>query len=292
MFRGTGTALITPFTQDNQVDYTALDALIEKQIASGIKCLFICGTTGEPTTMTEQEKNNLIAYSIKKINHRVPTFIGTGSNCTAHAVESSRYAQECGADGILVVTPYYNKCTQEGLYLHYKAINDAVNIPIVAYNVPGRTGVNILPETARRLTQLKNIKGLKEACGNLEQIAQTAKVLEGSEILLYSGDDGLALDVIRLGGQGLISVASNLIPEQMSTMLDCALSDNMGKALAINDFYNELFSALFYEVNPIPIKYACSAIGLCQNVLRLPLTPMSEAQAQRLEAVMRKVNII
>lgn len=291
MFKGTATALITPFT-DNGVDYESFEKLIESQIDGGINALVVCGTTGEPVTMTDSEKKSVMQWAIQHINHRVPTILGTGCNCTATAVENTKYAESLGADGVLVVTPYYNKCTQNGLVEHYKAINNCTSLPIIAYNVPSRTGVNILPETAQRLAELSNIKGLKEACGKLDQIATTYDLIKGSDTILYSGDDGLALDITEIGGSGVISVASNVIPSQMVQMMNLALEGKWEEARALESKYQALFHSLFLEVNPIPVKFACSKLGLCRNILRLPLTPMSQEPSQKLESVMRELNLI
>ncbi len=291
MFTGTATALITPFNELG-IDYDAFGAFIDRQIDQGIDALLVCGTTGEPATMTATEKFQVIEWAIKYINHRVPVIIGTGSNCTATAIENTKFVEKIGADCALVVTPYYNKCTQEGLYQHYKAINDSTSLPIIAYNVPSRTGVNILPTTAERLATLSNLKGIKEACGNLEQIKQTYDLIKDSDMLLYSGDDGLAVDIAEMGGAGVLSVASNVIPGEMSKMMRLALDGNIAEARKLESKYAELFKALFYEVNPIPAKYACSKMGLIKNILRLPLTPMSEAQSQRLEQVMQQLRLI
>ena len=291
MFRGTATALITPFNERG-IDYDAFGAFIDRQIDQGIDALLVCGTTGEPATMTATEKLQVIEWAIKYINHRVPVIIGTGSNCTATAVENTKFAEKIGADCALVVTPYYNKCTQEGLYHHYKAINGSTSLPIIAYNVPSRTGVNILPTTAERLATLSNLKGIKEASGNLEQIKQTYDLIKDSDMLLYSGDDGLAVDIVEMGGAGVLSVASNVIPGEMSKMMRLALDGNFAEARQLESKYAELFKALFYEVNPIPAKYACSRMGLIDNILRLPLTPMSEAQSQRLERVLQQLQLI
>ncbi|MGN0765612.1 MAG: 4-hydroxy-tetrahydrodipicolinate synthase [Christensenellales bacterium] len=291
MFRGTATALITPFNERG-IDYDAFGAFIDRQINQGIDALLVCGTTGEPATMTATEKFQVIEWAIKYINHRVPVIIGTGSNCTATAIENTKFVEKIGADCALVVTPYYNKCTQEGLYQHYKAINDSTSLPIIAYNVPSRTGVNILPKTAERLATLSNLKGIKEASGNLEQIKQTYELIKDSDMLLYSGDDGIAVDIVEMGGTGVLSVASNVIPGEMSNMMRLALDGNIAEARKLESKYAELFKALFYEVNPIPAKYACSRMGLIKNILRLPLTPMSEAQSQRLEKVLQQLQLI
>lgn len=291
MFNGTGTALITPFSE-NGVDYARLEALIEYQISNNIDALVVCGTTGEPATMTEKERKQVIKFCIKKIGNRVPTIVGTGCNCTANAVESSKMAEKLGADGVLVVTPYYNKCTQNGLFLHYKAIADATDLPIIAYNVPSRTGVNLLPETAKRLTEINNLIGIKEACGKLDQIKETINAVKGSNLNVFSGDDALAVEIIKLGGRGLISVSSNLMPQQMHDMITLALNGDWTAAEKMSKNFAPLFAQFFSEVNPIPIKYACSQKNLCKNILRLPLTPLSEDKAQTLLATLKEFNLL
>lgn len=292
MFNGTMTAIITPFTKSG-VDYDSFAKLIEYQIDGGIDGIVFIGTTGEPATMTGAEKKTLRDFAIKQVKGRVPVIFGTGSNCTQTAVDNSVLAKEEGADGILVVTPYYNKCTQEGLFLHYKAIADKCDLPMIIYNVPGRTGVNILPETAGRLARsIPSIVGIKEACGNLEQIAETAEAIKGTRLQLMSGDDKLAVDIARLGGTTLISVASNALPKEFAEITALANANNFDKADMILNKYDKFVDLLFSEVNPIPIKYACSLLGLCQNELRLPLTPMSEAKAQLLKAEMQRLHII
>ncbi|MCX4361964.1 MAG: 4-hydroxy-tetrahydrodipicolinate synthase [Clostridia bacterium] len=292
MFEGTYTAIITPFSKTG-IDYDGFEKLIESQINGGINGIVFIGTTGEPATMTSTEKKQLRDFAIKKVGGRVPVIFGTGSNCTATAVENSIAAKDEGADGILVVTPYYNKCTQEGLYLHYQAIADKCDLPMIIYNVPGRTGVNILPETAGKLARnIKSIVGIKEACGNLEQIAKTAKAVEGTQLQLMSGDDKLAVDIARLGGTTLISVASNALPKEFSQIMAYAGAKDFDSADALLNKYGNFVDLLFSEVNPIPVKYACHLLGLCQNELRLPLTPMSEINAQRLKAEMQRLNII
>lgn len=292
MFEGTYTAIITPFGETG-VDYQSFEKLIESQIAGGINGLVFIGTTGEPATMTSEEKRELRAFALRRVNGRVPVIFGTGCNCTATAVENSVQAQKEGADGILVVSPYYNKCTQEGLYLHYKAIADKCSLPMIIYNVPGRTGVNILPETAGRLARsIPSIVGIKEACGNLDQIAETAKAIAGTQLQLMSGDDKLAVDIARLGGTTLISVASNALPSEFSRLMAYAGNGEFDKADALYSKYDRFVDLLFSEVNPIPIKYACAQLGLCKNILRLPLTPMSEAKAQILREEMQRLQII
>ncbi len=292
MFEGTFTAIITPFDKTG-VDYVSFEKLIESQIEGGINGLVFIGTTGEPATMTGEEKKTLRDFAIKKVRSRVPVIFGTGSNCTRTAVENSIAAKSEGADGILVVTPYYNKCTQDGLRLHYEAIADKCDLPMIIYNVPGRTGVNILPQTAGKLARdISTIVGIKEACGNLEQIAKTAEEIKGTQLQLMSGDDKLAVDIARLGGTTLISVASNALPSEYTKVMALAGEKKFDEAQALLDKYAKLNDLFFCEVNPIPIKYACSLLGLCRNELRLPLTPISEANASLLKEEMRRLNII
>lgn len=291
MFKGTTTALITPFTND-KVDFEKLEQLIEFQIQNHIDGLLICGTTGEPATMTYSEREEVIKFAIKKINHRIPVMVGTGSNCTRIAIDNTINAEKFGADAALVVTPYYNKCTQNGLIEHYNAIANRTSLPILVYNVPGRTGVNILPETAAKLAENKSLIGLKEACGKLDQIEKTAKAIQGSQLKLYSGDDGLAIDIMKLGANGLISVASNIIPQQTHDMIQSFIDGNTTYSQSIFDKYKELFSTLFVEVNPIPVKYAAFKLGLCNNELRLPLTPIENKNAQIVDRVLKELKII
>lgn len=292
MFEGTYTAIITPFDEKG-VDYKSFEKLIDSQIKGGINGIVFVGTTGEPATMTEEEKKELRSFALEKVAKRVPVIFGTGSNCTLSAVKNSVKAQEEGADGVLVVTPYYNKCTQNGLYLHYEAIAKECTLPMIIYNVPGRTGVNILPETAGRIAHgIKNVVGIKEACGNLEQIAKTAEAIKGTQLQLMSGDDKLAVDIARLGGTTLISVASNVLPKEFTEIMAHCRNEDFDKADALLNKYSDFVDLLFAEVNPIPAKYACSLLGLCKNVLRLPLTPMSDAKAQLLREEMQRLQII
>lgn len=290
MFKGIATALITPFTSTG-VDYASYEKLIETQISSGIDALVVLGTTGEPATMSAAEKDSVIEFAIRIINKRVPVIIGTGSNSTAQTVENSIKAEKMGADGLLIVTPYYNKCTQEGLFQHYAAVDKEVNIPIIAYNVPGRTGVNINPETAARLSTLQHLSATKEASGNIEQIVETARHLVGKQMTLLSGDDGLFFPMFALGVTGLISVASNAIPRQMADMVHSYLNGNHAEAL--EDFFKlrPFMEVLFVETSPIPVKYACNKLGLCENILRLPLTPISSTAIAKVDATMKELNL-
>ena len=292
MFKGLGTAMITPFDADGAVDYSALEKIVDCQLKGNVEALFVCGTTGEPPTMNAAEREKVIKSVIDQVNGKIPVFVGTGSNDCAHAVELSKHAQEMGADGVLAVTPYYNKCTQDGLYLYYKAINDAIDIPIVAYNVPGRTGVNMKSETVERLTSLKNVKGVKEASGNIAQILETSRRIRGSQINLYSGDDCIAVPIMSVGGSGLISVASNAIPSIMSEMIHAWLDGDHAKALDMQMKYQPFFEAMFLEVNPIPVKTACALLDMCKPYMRLPLTTLTDGNREKLEKIMKDLAIL
>lgn len=292
MFKGLGTAMITPFDADGAVDYSALEKIVDGQLKGNVDALFVCGTTGEPPTMNAAEREKVIKSVIDQVNGKIPVFVGTGSNDCAHAVELSKHAQEMGADGVLAVTPYYNKCTQDGLYLYYKAINDAIDIPIVAYNVPGRTGVNMKSETVERLTSLKNVKGVKEASGNIAQILETSRRIRGSQINLYSGDDCIAVPIMSVGGSGLISVASNAIPSIMSEMIHAWLDGDHAKALDMQMKYQPFFDAVFLEVNPIPVKTACALLDMCKPYMRLPLTTLTDGNREKLEKIMKDLAIL
>lgn len=292
MFKGLGTAMITPFDADGAVDYSALEKIVDGQLKGNVDALFVCGTTGEPPTMNAAEREKVIKSVIDQVNGKIPVFVGTGSNDCAHAVELSKHAQEMGADGVLAVTPYYNKCTQDGLYLYYKAINDAIDIPIVAYNVPGRTGVNMKSETVERLTSLKNVRGVKEASGNIAQILETSRRIRGSQINLYSGDDCIAVPIMSVGGSGLISVASNAIPSIMSEMIHAWLDGDHAKALDMQMKYQPFFDAMFLEVNPIPVKTACALLDMCKPYMRLPLTTLTDGNREKLEKIMKDLAIL
>lgn len=292
MFKGLGTAMITPFDASGAVDYPALEKIVDSQLNGKVDALFVCGTTGEPPTMSAEEREKVVKSVIEQVNGRIPVFVGTGSNDCAHAVELSKQAQAMGADGVLAVTPYYNKCTQEGLYLYYKAINDAIDIPIVAYNVPGRTGVNMKPETVEKLTTLKNVRGVKEASGNIAQILETSRRIRGSQINLYSGDDCIAVPIMSVGASGLISVASNAVPALMSEMIHAWLDGDHAKALDMQMKYQPFFDAMFLEVNPIPVKTACALLNICGPYMRLPLTVLTDDNKAKLEKIMKDLAIL
>ena len=292
IFKGAGVALVTPFHEDESVNFEAFEALIEMQIEGGTDAIIVCGTTGEPSTMTEEERVSVIRFVIEKVNKRVPVIAGTGCNNTRNTVAMSKEAEGLGADGLLVVTPYYNKATQEGLFLHYKAIADAVNIPIIMYNVPSRTGCNILPATAVRIArECKNVVAIKEASGNISQVADLA--LMGKGILdIYSGNDDEVIPILSLGGIGVISVLSNIAPKDTHDMVMEYLEGDREKALDIQLRYLEVIHALFCEVNPIPVKAALNLMGKNAGTLRLPLTKMSEKNQAVLKIAMEEVGLI
>lgn len=283
IFRGTATALITPFTKDDKVDVKALCEIVERQIASGVDALVALGTTGEPATLSEEEKKQVVEVCIKQTRGRVPVIVGAGSNSTRHAIETCRMAQNLGADGLLVVTPYYNKCTQEGLVEHYCAIADSTSLPIICYNVSSRTGVNMLPETFARIATRKNVVGIKEASGNMEQIEKCLALCPDKVI---SGDDALTLPIMAMGGLGVISVASNVCPKYVSDMTHYALDGEWEKARKMQLALLPLISALFCEVNPIPIKKAMEIKGYCTSKLRLPLTGITQNNAEKLAKIL------
>ena len=292
IFKGAGVALVTPFHEDESVNYEALEELLEMQIAGHTDAIIVCGTTGEPSTMTEEERTSVIKFAVEKVNKRVPVIAGTGGNNTREAVAMSKTAEGLGVDGLLVVTPYYNKATQEGLFLHYKAIADAVNIPIIMYNVPGRTGLNLLPETAVRIArECKNVIGIKEASGNIDQITNLAKLGRGV-LDIYSGNDDEVIPILSVGGIGVISVLSNIVPQETHDMVMEYLEGDRAKALDIQLKYLDVIHALFCEVNPIPAKAALNMMGKNAGVMRLPLTEMSEKNKAVLKAAMEEVGLI
>ncbi len=292
MFKGLGTALITPFEEDGRIDYASLEKLICAQLDAGVNALVICGTTGEPPAMTDTERSDVIRFAVRTVAGRIPVIAGTGSNCTASAAANSRRAEELGADGVLVVTPYYNKCTQDGLFLHYRTVAESTSLPVIAYNVPGRTGVNLLPSTAARLTEIPNLAGIKEASGNITQVINIAKAIEGSNISLFSGDDPAALPIFAVGGVGLISVASNAVPAKIKELTDACLAGDYATARKLQYRYQRFFELMFAEVNPIPIKAACALLGLCKPYMRLPLTQATDATTAALREEMKKLSFI
>ncbi len=290
IFKGAATALITP-TNATGVDYDRLRRLIDWQIEEGIDALVICGTSGESSTLTDAEHKKVIAYAIECVNGRVPVIAGTGSNETAYALELSRFASSAGADGVLVVTPYYNKATQNGLIKMYNTIADASTAPVIIYNVPSRTGVNIEPATYAVLAEHENIRAIKEANGNISKIVETVSLV-GDKLDLYSGNDDQIIPIMSMGGLGVISVLSNIMPRQTSELCRKYLSGDMAGAVKMQTEYMPIIKALFSEVNPIPVKAAMAAMGWCENYLRLPLTEMEPENEEKLLAQMRKLSLI
>ncbi len=290
IFTGAATALITPTTPAG-VDYEALGKLIDWQIEKGIDALVIAGSTGEGKTLTIAEHKEVLRYAAERIAGRVPMIAGTGSNETSVSISMSKFACEVGADGLLVVTPYYIKATQNGLVKMYNMIADEVTKPIILYNVPSRTGVNIEPETYARLAEHENIAAIKEASGDISKIASTAALTAG-KLDLYSGNDDQVLPILSLGGKGVISVLSNLLPAETSRMCRLYLEGDTAAATAMQLHYLPLIHALFSEVNPIPAKAAMSAMGFCENFLRMPLTPMEDAHKEKLFALMRAEGLL
>ena len=283
------TAMITPFTEKG-VNLPELGKMIDYQIDGGTDALVILGTTGEPATMTEDEKTEVIKFAVRHAAGRIKIIVGTGSNDTAKAVASSVKAEKLGADGILAVTPYYNKCTQKGLFEYYKAICGAVKIPVIAYNVPSRTAVNILPETAEKIAEIPNMAGIKEASGNMAQVCETMRRIRG-KMDLYSGEDFLNLPMLAIGGAGLISVTSNIAPALVKKMYNLVKENRLDEANAVQDFLLPLEDACFLEVNPIPIKAAYNMLGFNAGVPRAPLTELEEQNKAILAGEIKKAGL-
>jgi 4-hydroxy-tetrahydrodipicolinate synthase len=277
MFGGTGTAVVTPF-KEGGVDFESFGRFLNWQIEGGVEFLVVLGTTGESPTVSAGERAEIITFAVKTAAGRVPVVIGTGSNSTAAAAALSQQAEALGADGVLVVTPYYNKPTQEGLYQHFKAVAAAIKIPLIVYNVPGRTGTNILPETVHRLSRLLNVAGIKEASGDVAQIDTLVRLIKKDrpDFAILSGNDDQAFHLVNSGGDGVISVLSNVMPRETSDMIRLALAGEVEKARELHHRMFPLMKNLFIESNPIPVKYAVNRLGLCRNELRLPLVPASE----------------
>ncbi len=286
IFRGAATALVTPL-DENGVNYDQLGRLIDWQVEEGINALVICGTSGEASTLTDEEHRAAIAYAVERVNGRVPVIAGTGSNDTAYAIDLTRFACQAGADACLVVTPYYNKATQNGLVAMYNAIADASTKPIILYNVPSRTGCGIQPATYAKLAEHPNIAAIKEANGNISAVVETM-ALVGDQLDVYSGNDDQIVPILSMGGQGVISVLSNVLPRQTVELCDRFFAGDVAGAARMQCELLDLIQALFCEVNPIPAKAAMAAMGFCENYLRLPLTPMEDAHFQTLLAAMRR----
>ncbi len=291
VFTGAGVAIITPFTENNEVNYEELGRLIDYQIEEGTDAIIVCGTTGEASTLTHEEHLECIRYAVEKTAKRVPVIAGTGSNCTDTAIYLSQEAEKYGADALLVVAPYYNKATQKGMEAHFTAVANSVKIPVILYNIPGRTGCNIMPQTVANLFHnVDNIVGIKEASGNLAQVAELMQLTNG-EIDLYSGNDDIIVPVMSLGGKGVISVLSNIAPRDTHDMIYKYLEGDVAGSRDLQLKYFPLIKALFSEVNPIPVKKAMELMGFNPGHLRMPLTELEPANAQRLINEMKAMGI-
>ena len=293
IFTGAGTAIVTPFLANGEVDYDTFAKNIEFQIANKIDAIIVCGTTGEASTLSHEEHLDVIRYCVKCVNGRVPVVAGTGSNCTETAIYLSQEAEKAGADALLVVTPYYNKATQKGLYEHFKMVADSVKLPIILYNIPGRTGgVNILPETVVRLcTEVENIVGVKDATGNISQVAKLMSIADG-KVDLYSGNDDQIVPLLSLGGKGVISVLSNIAPEQTHDICAKFFEGDVEGSRKLQLSWLTLINLLFVEVNPIPVKKALQLMGMMGGTLRRPLTEMEEDNAAKLEKEMKAMGLL
>ena len=289
IFKGCGTAIVTPFTEDG-VNFEEFGKLIEDQIENKVDSIIVCGTTGEASTMSLDEKKETIKFAVEKVAGRIPVIAGTGGNSTVSVIEMTKYAESVGVDGALIVTPYYNKCTQEGLIMHYKAIAEKTNLPIIVYSVPGRTGVNILPKTCLELSKIENIVAIKEASGNLSQVAEIASLCRDN-LNIYSGNDDQILPVLSLGGIGVISVLSNVMPKYTHDMIKNFFDGNIEEATKMQLDAVELINALFCEVNPIPVKESLNMLGWNMGNPRLPLTKLSDKGCMQMENALKNMGL-
>lgn len=290
--KGCGTAIVTPFKQDQSIDEAALRHLVEFQITNGVDFLIACGTTGESVTLTDEEQARVVQITIEAAAGRVPVLGGAGGYNTRENIEKTHRYEKLGADAILSVTPYYNKPTQEGLYQHFRAIHDATALPIMLYNVPGRTSVNMEPATTARLAELPRIHSVKEASGNISQIGEIAALTEGLDFKLFAGDDSVVLPVAALGGIGVVSVASNIAPKLTSDLAHLCLAGDYAAARKLYNRLTPLFKTLFIESNPIPVKAALGMIGMIEEVYRLPMIPMTAANRPKLENILLDLGIL
>ena len=290
MFSGSLVAIVTPF-KNGAFDETTYRELIEFQIANGTHGIVPCGTTGESATLSHEEHERVVALTVEVVNRRVPVIAGTGSNATDEAIAFTAHAKRAGADGALLITPYYNKPTQEGLYQHYAAVARAVDLPLILYNIPGRTSVNMTPATIARIAKLPNVVGIKEGSGSLGQVSEIIHQC-GDDLTVLSGDDPLTLPMMALGAKGVITVTANVAPKDMAAMVNAALAGNFAGARASHFKLASLFSALFYETNPIPVKEALAMMNKIEPELRLPLTPLSSDNRERLRQVMKDTGLI
>ncbi len=291
IFTGAGVAIATPMNADGSINFDELGRLIEFNIENGTDAIIICGTTGESACMTDQEHIDCIRYAVEKVDHRIPVIAGTGSNHTEYAVNLSKEAEKLGADALLCVTPYYNKASQQGLIRHFTAIAEAVTLPIILYNVPSRTGCNILPETAAELAKIENIAAIKEASGNISQIAKLRQLV-GDTLDIYSGNDDQIVPIMSLGGKGVISVLSNVVPKETHEIAALCLENKWSEALEMAMKYLPLANVLFCDVNPIPVKEALNIMGFAAGECRLPLCETSEANKAKIRAELDKLGLV
>ncbi len=290
MFAGSIVAIVTPF-RNGRVDERALGDLIEFQIANGTDGIVPCGTSGESATLSHEDHNRVIAFTVETVRKRVPVIAGTGSNSTDEAIMLTRHAKQAGADGALLITPYYNKPTQEGLFRHYKAVAEAVDLPVVLYNIPGRTAVNLLPATVARLAAVRNIVAIKEGSASLQQVSEIIKAC-GDRIAVLSGDDPLTLPMMVVGAKGVITVTANIVPADMAAMVDAFMAGNLAEAQRLHYKLYPLFNALFLETNPIPVKEALAMMGKIDGELRLPLCPLSPDSSEKLTRALKDYGLI
>lgn len=290
MFSGSIVAIVTPFRK-GRVDERALGDLIEFQLANGTDGIVPCGTTGESATLTHQEHERVVAFTVETVKRRVPVIAGAGSNSTDEAIALTRHAKKVGADGALLITPYYNKPMQEGLFRHYKAVAEAVDLPLVLYNIPSRTSVNMLPSTVGRLAAIRNIVAIKEGSGSLQQVSEILQAC-GDRFTVLSGDDPLTIPMMAVGAKGVITVTANIAPADMAAMVDAFAAGQLDRARRLHDKLFPLFTALFYETNPIPVKAALAMMGKIDGELRLPLCPMASESREKLARVMKDYGLI
>jgi 4-hydroxy-tetrahydrodipicolinate synthase len=290
MFTGSMVALVTPF-KDGEVDWKSLEGLVEFHIQNGTHGIVPCGTTGESATLSHHEHDGVIRAVIKFVNRRLPVIAGTGSNSTEEAIRLTREAENAGADGALMISPYYNRPTQEGIYQHYKKVASAVGIPIIVYNIPGRTGSKIEPETLARLSDIQNIAGVKEATGSVDQAIDVIRLC-GDKLAVYSGEDSLTYSLMALGGKGVISTVANIVPKEMAQLAEACLNGEWEKGRDLQFRLIRLIRAVFIETNPIPVKTALSLMGKCAGDLRLPLTPMAEGNLNRLRTALAEFGLL
>lgn len=290
LFQGAGIAIVTPF-KNGEIDWDAYARLIDFQLEGGTDCILPLGTTGEPATLNDAEKEQMIRFTIERVAGRVPVIAGTGSNDTAHAIAASQQAQELGVDGVLVVTPYYNRATQGGLVAHYTAVADSVQVPVMLYNVPGRTGTNMLPQTVLELSSHSNINAVKEACGDIQQIMELFRLCRG-KLAIYSGNDDHVFPMMALGGDGVVSVASHIVPREMHDIAALYLDGHAEESRRVQEAINPLAANLFTEVSPIPVKAALSMMGLIEDEMRLPLVPMTDGPRATLRRAMEDYGLL